>query len=260
MSDSRGRLIFIILLAAVFLLLPSCGIPNYFYTESSYYGTSNLNSKKENFEIHLNSRSGTDGDLSVFDDGPGLLLIYMTGNQSSQSTIFQSFKTQFAKDYIGSNGVGLTAGSVRLGDIFSSVTRDEKEYKTGAFALSGTTAVQAPTFTLDISERNESGNVKYYFRTSLDQTTGIIKLMYSTDSAFATSETIDLYRYDGSAFITDRNDLTEPPEDYNFTLDDIYNDSYYIHIFAAVTVQSKNFSNKFWSQLLYAGYVKVVLD
>lgn len=266
MHRDRRQLIPILALA-VFAVMASgisCGIPNYFYTKS--YGTEPLGSANHQFRLYMNSRSGTDGDLSMVTNGPGLLLAYYVSSSASlESNVKRAIENDFREKYVGSSGIGLTAGGTEIGEPLMQFSLNGASHTVGSFVkseLSGGKAPQNPPyFLLAMDERTVQGNIDYYFRLEIDSD-GLLTLSYDTDQndSFPVPENaIKLCRFNGQGFAVSAEALNEAGEsDYN-GVNSGAGPSYYIHVFAAMTVQNEGFSNKFWTSLMHAGYLTVDL-
>ncbi|MGP1419649.1 MAG: hypothetical protein ACTTJZ_07595 [Sphaerochaetaceae bacterium] len=216
----------------------------------------------------MNSRSGTDGDLSMVTNGPGLLLAYYVSSSASlEPDVKRAIEDDFRKTYLGSSGIGLTAGGTEIGEPLMQFSLNGASHTVGSFVseLSGGKAPQNPPyFLLAMDERTAQGNIDYYFRLEIDSD-GYLTLSYDTrqDDSFPVPENaIRLCRFNGQGFAVSAaalNELNEAGEsDYN-GVNSGAGPSYCIHVFAAMTVQNEGFSNRFWTNLMHAGYLTVDL-
>lgn len=267
MHRNRKQLIPILVLAAFAIIIIasgiSCGIPNYFYTKS--YGTAPLDSANHQFRLYMNSRSGTDGDLSMVTNGPGLLLAYYVSSSASlESNVKRAIEDDFRKKYVGSSGIGLAAGGTEIGEPLMQFSLNDASHTVGSFVSAelpgGKTSQNPPDFLLAMDERTAQGNIDYYFRLVIDSD-GYLTLSYDThqdDSFPVPGNAIRLCRFNGQGFAISAAALSEAIDDDDYSsVNSVIGSSYYIHVFAAMTVQSEGFSNKFWTTLMHAGYLTV---
>lgn len=265
MHRNRRQLIPILVLAifAVIASGVSCGIPNYFYTKN--YGTEPLNSANHQFRLYMNSASGTDGDLSMVSSGPGLLLAYYVSNSAFlESNVKRAIENDFRETHLGSNGIGLTAGGTEIDEPLMQFSLNDASHTVGSFVLespSGKTPQNPPDFLLAMDKRTTQGNVDYYFSLEIDSD-GFLILSYDADqddSFPVPRNSIKLCRFNGKGFAVSAAALNEAISDDDYNSVNSTGSSYYIHVFAAMTVQSEGFSNKFWTNLMHAGCLTVNL-
>lgn len=267
MHRNRKQLIPILMLAvfAVMASVISCGIPNYFYTKS--YGTEPLGSANHQFRLYMNSVSGTDGDLSMVTNGPGLLLAYYVSSSASlESNVKRAIEDDFREKYVGSSGIGLTAGGSEIGEPLMQFSLNGALHTVGSFVSEelsgGKTPQNPPYFLLAMDERTAQGNIDYYFRLEIDSD-GYLTLSYDThqDDSFPVPENaIRLCRFNEKRFAVSAAALNEAIDDDDYNgANSVTGSPYYIHVFAAMTVQNEGFSNKFWTNLMHAGYLTVDL-
>lgn len=250
MNKSRGKLILLSFLAALFLC--SCGIPSYFYTTDSYYGIN----KTESY-FYLNSRSDTDGDLNLVTDGPGMLVFYYIDNKESSVNLDSQFKTVFQ----GTNGIGITPGYISKGEPIISYTTDEKQFNVCAFTKDSGTVQKPKDFAYNLDYRQTDGNIKYWYSLDFNSTDKTMEMILSPDNVIDSSSVdkkIILKRFDGKSFLISQQDIrNSKDEDYSMISKD--NDFYYVHVFISLAFQEGNFSNKFWTDPFECGSYRVDL-
>ena len=208
-----------IVAASVFLwLAASCGIPTYL-TEVNAKITSNAD---PSFSIHYDSES-----VSKDSDQVGLLLLYYVGDStnSAKSSVNTQFKNKFRPTQYDGITVNVEADTPVL-----SYKSSDTNYEFYAFET-GSGVVQAPLYTYQIDDNPANYSVSFTYNSS--------------------SRTIDMVV---------RNSLLSVIAEETLSLHDDFEptlDNNYIHIWGAVSVQGKSYSNIYWSDLQYCASLQV---
>lgn len=164
--------------------------------------------------------NGTDRDLAAVKDGPGLFIGYTVFDSPTLSNT-NIIISEFSKKYGNSNSLGLNVVRPEAG---KSILNEVELY----------------SFTL---EKSQVSAWKYHY--DLDGYSSIVNRLNFTIK----DQSINV--------LDDYNDIC-------FTLNNtegkIFEDSDYVHIFAAFSCQStsnNNFSNLYWSDLTYLGCLQI---
>ena len=210
----------LVVAASVFLCLAaSCGIPTYL-TEVNAKITSNAD---PSFSIHYDSES-----VSKDTDRVGLLLLYYVEDSSANSAK-NLVNTQFNTKYRPTQYDGITV-NVEADTPVLSFKSSDSNYEFYAFET-GSGVVQAPLYTYQIDDNPANYSVSFEYEASTKNIEMKVK-----NSLLVDIETVTLSLHD----------------DFEPTLDNNY-----IHIFGAVSVQGKSYSNIYWSDLQYCASLQV---
>lgn len=224
MKTRRHSSIFTLMVASVFLtllaLLSSCGVPTYIVPTVEFTRISSEDQTTE-FKVSYSSDSSVSGSV----DKIGLLLVYYLDNSSGANSEKSRIPSNFKSTYVTSTNDGRVVYISDIDDPVVSYTYNSADYNAYAFSVDGS-AVAAPYYT-------------YLPFGGLDNTQSVnltLKLTY--DNSLKTVALED----------SDSNSTT-------LGFDSSFNPSskQYIRVFAAVSVQSENYSNIFWSDLKYVG-------
>lgn len=247
MRKGRKILIVILVLAAIFFI--SCGIPSYFYTTTSYYKTEQISGSDNQFKITVKSHEGSDGDLDLVEDGPGLFLFYYISQESNTTSMDSKIKAAFKEKFQGANYTGINPGNVSRGSAILSFNDSSEDFNwnIGAFCLDSQTVQSAPEFAYNLSNRTD-GNIVYYFKAQFNEATKCIDLVVSEDATFdGSDDSVTLYRYNGNSFLTSKAEINTKDDDYSALNSSLTSAVYYVHIFNSVSFQKGKFTNKFWT-------------
>ena len=221
---SRRRVSIILLIAAsVFLcLLTSCGIPTYIVPTVSFT-PGKKDSSSTTFSVSYK------GD-AVGDYGKvGLIILYYPDKAVVDSSDSSKIVSKFASNYKVSTYDGVVI-DVRENESLFEITTTQTESGTGsvyAFELDDR-AVESPTYTLSMSTTGDfSSSINLEFVD--DEGVGKIKMTVDGEEQ-STYLTID--------------------DDINLSM------TSYLNIYAALSVQSSQYSNIFWSSLSSVGTIK----
>ena len=221
---SRRRISIVLLIAAsVFLsLLASCGIPTYIVPTVSFTKGS-TSSASTTFSVSYK------GD-AVGDYGKvGLIIMYYPDKAVVDSSDSSKIVSKFASSYKVSTYDGVVIDVKKNEPVFD-ITTTQTESGTGsvyAFELDGR-AVESPTYTLSMSTTGDfSSSIKLEFVD--DEGVGKIRMTVDGEEQ-GTYLTID--------------------DDINLSM------TSYLNIYAAISVQSSQYSNIFWSSLSSIGTIK----
>lgn len=213
--------------ASVFLCLAllfscfGCGIPNYIIPTVSMV-TGSENGISTEFTLNYSSDSSVAGSK----DRIGLLLLYYIDDaaNSEKTRIPNNFKEK----YVTSDYDGVVVNLKSPDEPVVNYDYNGIEHKAYAFTLDGD-AVSAPYYV-------------YAQFGGLDNTASVslnIKLSYNSG--------------DKTVTLNDGTNNFKLGFDSSFTPEE----NRYIRIFAAVSVQSENYSNLYWSAMKYVGAIKL---
>ena len=221
---SRRRISIALLIAAsVFLcLLESCGIPTYIVPTVTFTkGTTS--SSSTTFTVAY--KGDAVGDYGIV----GLIIMYYPDKAVVDSSDSSKIVSKFSSNYKGSTYDGVVI-DVRDNEPVFDITTTQTESGTGyvyAFELNDR-AVESPAYTLAMSTAGDfSSSIKLEFVD--DEGVGKIKMSVDGEEQ-STYLTID--------------------DDINLSM------SSYLNIYAALSVQSSQYSNIFWSSLSSVGAIK----
>ena len=219
MKSRRHLTILLLLVASVFLCLVACGVPTYLIPDTAKITRISDDKTLMKFSVQYSAQSE---DPSK--DRVGLLLLYYLGDStnSASSSINNKFLTTYRPTKYDGYSINLSDDSTVL-----SYTYSEIKYDIYALEMFGE-HVNAPYYDLPIVN-----NPAYYtFELSYDDTARAISL--SCAEAPSLNRVFTLYE-------------DFPPLDTNT-----------LHIYAAISVQSTNYSNIYWSDLQYAGPISLI--
>ena len=275
---SKGTKLIVLVLASLFIFA-SCGVPTYFYLDDSEFITtaqSDTLTNQIDLEVTFSDSALTKISEKGVVDGPGLKFFYALSENPSTyivdgvtqlSTVVSSFNANFK----GSAGNGLLwSPGYTYAPGFYLYTNDSGKHNNfslhepdeftegliiGTFAISesGMDAFEfrkAPE--MDISlETLASMNLS--IKRVSDEPSGYAKLMIELGAV-----DLDVHSYKNETFPTSIDQLKEriagEPEflAYLANAQDLY-----IHIWVALYCSEGAFSNIFWSNLRYAGYIEL---
>ncbi len=222
------------MVASVFLtllvLLASCGVPTYIVPTVKFTQGSSAD-QTTSFTVSYSSDSSGSGCV----DKIGLLLVYYHDDSSNANSEKSRIPSNFKSTYITSTYDGRVVYLSDIDDPVVSYTNNDVEYNAYAFTLNGF-VVEAPYYTyLSTAGLDNTAD-------GLDNTADVtlnIELTYDNDEK--------------SVKLQDDSTLFYLGFDSNFNP----SENEYIRVFAAISVQSDNYSNLFWSPLTYVGAMQV---
>lgn len=227
MKTRRHSSITLLMVASVFLtllaLLTSCGVPTYIVPTVKFTQVSSAD-QTTSFTVSYSSDSSVAGSV----DKIGLLLVYYLDDSSNANSEKSRIPSNFKSTYITATNDGRVVYLSDIDDPVVNYTYNNVEYNAYAFTLNGS-VVEAPYYT-------------YLSTAGLDNTADVtlnIELTYDNDEK--------------SVKLQDDSTLFYLGFDSNFDP----SENEYIRVFAAISVQSDNFSNLFWSPLTYVGAMQV---
>jgi len=283
--QSKGITRIVLILASLFIF-PSCGIPTYFYLDESEFITTSQSDTVDNqinLEISLSDSALVKiSDKSVV-DGPGLKFFYALSKNpttyivdgvTQRSTVETSFNTNFkgsagngllwSPGYSNAPGFYLYTNDSAKTNVFSLHRPDEFTdcLLIGTFAMSefGSNAYEfrkAPA--MDISLENlpnlNPSTMNLSIRKGgVEDPEGFTDLLIELDSG-----DLDLQSYKMETFPTTVDTLRERIAEDSEFLSYLENaQDLYIHIWVALYCSEGAFSNIFWSNLRYAGYIELL--
>ena len=212
-------MIFIVAASVFLCLLASCGIPTYL-TEVNAKITSNAD---PSFSIHYDSESE-----SKDTDKVGLLLLYYVENSANSAK--NLVNTQFKNKFRPTQYDGITVNVEADTPVLSFKTSDDINYELYAFET-GSGVVQAPLYTYQIDDNPANYSVSFEYNSSSKTVNMVVK---NSLLAVIAEETLSLH------------------DDFEPSIENSY-----IHIFGAVSVQGKSYSNIYWSDLQYCASLQV---
>ena len=221
---SRRRISIVLLIAAsVFLcLLASCGIPTYIVPTVTFTKGSTSSASTTFTVTYKGDAVGDYGKV-------GLIIMYYPDKAVVDSSDSSKIVSKFASNYKVSTYDGVVI-DVRENEPVFEITTTQTESGTGyvyAFELDDR-AVESPTYTLSMSTTGDfSSSIKLEFVD--DEGVGKIKM------------TVD--GVEQSTYLTIDDDI-------NLSM------TSYLNIYAALSVQSSQYSNIFWSSLSNVGTIK----
>lgn len=205
-------------------LLSSCGVPTYIVPTVKFTPISSEDQTTE-FKVSYSSDSSVSGSV----DKIGLLLVYYLDDSSGANSEKSRIPSNFKSTYVTSTNDGRVVYISDIDDPVVSYTYNSADYNAYAFSVDGS-AVAAPYYT-------------YLPFGGLDNTQSVnltLKLTY--DNSLKTVALED----------SDSNSTT-------LGFDSSFNPSskQHIRVFAAVSVQSENYSNIYWSALTNVGDIVI---
>ena len=237
--------------SAFFLLITllfSCGIPTYFYVipkfsqgtgdSSNISGTFTFSDPYNNFSW---IETGT---------GPSVMLAYIVTSSPS----IPSFRSQFSSSYknkrANNNGVAVEEDALLTYDNGGYV------YKLHRFSDENFTVFDKPQYTAYDNNHNAL-TVKIILSKNADNFLNLT-ITDGNDSLpaypYTYSGSQSLARFDGSAFLDSYPNNTGDYPDYTILSEP---DGLFCHVYAAVNVSQGDFTNNFWTDLQYMGYIEL---
>ena len=219
---SRRHLSILLLVASVFLfLVSSCGIPTYLVPTTATISKGTYDESSNQLTFSVKYAADTE-DFSA--DHVGLLLLFyldsVGADTNNESNIKSKFSSQYKKSKYDGDFVAIKDNAPIL-----DYTVNEKQYKIYAFEINGQ-AVSNPNYTLEIIDNPASYS---------------ITLEYLKESINLTCDKLPGVEYKLGFY----DDFKIPDE----------NNNTYILVYGAISVQSSNYSNIYWSDLQYCGYI-----
>lgn len=281
--QSKGTKLIVLILTSLFIFT-SCGIPTYFYLDESEFITSVQSDTVEN-QVNLEIKLSDSALVKISDkdvvDGPGLKFFYALSNNSSTyiidgitqiNTVSSSFNTNFkgiagngliwSPDYASAPGFYLYTNESGKKNTFSLDRPDSitNGLVIGTFAISGTGLNdyeyrKAPE--MDISLEDELLPINIMIQKGDDDPIGYANLKIDINSG---EDLLDLQSYTSEfkKFPTNTDSLAElVSTDSDFlsylgTPQDLF-----LHVWVSLYCGKGGFTNKFWSNLRYAGYIEL---
>ena len=218
MKSRRHLTMLLLLVASVFLCLVSCGVPTYLIPDTTKI--TKISNDKTELKFRLQYSSPSDDPSK---DSVGLLLLYYLGDSTNSAS--SSINNKFLSAYRPSKYDGYT---INLSDNTTvlSYTYSEIKYDIYALEMDGV-HVNAPYYDMFIDDNPAT----YTITLSYDDTRREITLTCDEDETL--DRTFTLYE-------------NFPALDTNT-----------LHIYGAMSVQSSNYSNIYWSDLQYAGPISM---
>jgi hypothetical protein len=279
----KGTRIFVLVLASLFILI-SCGIPTYFYLDDSEVTWQSVPDTENNqftLTVTLNPSALAKISEKGVDAGPGLKFFYALSNSASTylldsitqiTTVSSRFNTNF-KGAAG-NGIPWTPG-YESAPGFYLYTNDSGTQNTfslerpdtgsdglviGTFSISETTIDEyefrkAPE--MDISLENGNSPIKLTIKRGEDSPDGYTDLL--VELVLQVPGNLDFRTYSNGRFPTNSATLAEVvAEDTEFLKYLLKGSQYlYVHIWASLFCGEGDFSNIYWSNLKYLGYIEL---
>lgn len=222
-------------------LLFSCGIPTYFYVTYSFSKPQSSNSVTGNFSF-----IDTHGNLSWIDPGtgPSLLLSYIV----TYSQTPPSFSSLFSSTYKRSNNNGIPVDD----DLMLTSESGAYIYRLHRFSDENGIEFSSPEY-VAYANTPSSPDLSVTLTKAGDN---YLDLSF-TSGNYSLSGSSRLARFDGKAFITDTQTIRDSASTYkDYTISDT-EQKMYCHVFAAVNVSQGDFTNNFWTDLQYMGYIEL---
>ncbi|MCF0261882.1 MAG: hypothetical protein HUK23_03100 [Sphaerochaetaceae bacterium] len=218
MKESRRYhcLFILVMIASVFLCLTSCGIPTYLIPKESISASTSTEANIINATFKYESDS-----ISPSQDRVGVLLLYRLSEVKKEYS--DKYISQFKSNFLISDYDG-TAISITDEPILIYKDSDN-EYPLYSFKIDNKN-ISAPDYHFLIKENPSTMQVSFNY----DKESKVINL--SELHSYITPVTLQLY------------------QDFDLPSDK------YLDIYAAISVQSKNYSNLYWSKLYYIGSVQ----
>jgi len=214
MKDRRHLTMLLLLVASVFLCLVSCGVPTYLIPDTTKITKISDSKDKIQFSVQYSAPSEDPSKDSV-----GLLLLYYLGDStnSASSSINSKFLSKYRPTKYDGSSIPLSDNTTVLSYTYSDISYD--------------------IYALEIN--SEHVNAPFY------------DLTIDDNPAYLTIE----LEYDEDARVIELRCAEDPTLDTVFTLYENFPalDTNTLHIYAAISVQSSNYSNIYWSDLQYAG-------
>lgn len=257
------------------IVLSSCGIPT-IANFDDFITVGTLSSSTDQFTISLDSTLG----YSFRSNSPGLLLMYNITDITSSSSIstytFDNTYGQtssgrpvnFNNDYNNETSTLKVQGAILNRTLPSNSTDSSENYHTALFPF-------VPESFNNYANITASGGYTYNLNSILSSNggTAVIKLEYNEvenciDMTVGQGDTIRLKRFNGNQFLS-YSDVIQSGSLNNTSSAEEYGDYWYfrndirtgdngirINIYAAVNIMG-NFSNLYWSNLKYVGYIDI---
>ena len=218
MKSRRHLTILLLLVASVFLCLVGCGVPTYLIPDTAKISKISEDKTTLRFSVQYGSQSDDPSKDSV-----GLLLLYYLGDStnSASSSINNKFLTTYRPSKYDGYSINLSDNTTVLSYTYSDIS-----YEIYAMEMFGS-HVNAPYYDMPMS----SSPVYYTIELSYDDDTRDISLSCAENPSL--NRVFTLYE-------------DFPPLDTNT-----------LHIYGAISVQSTNYSNIYWSDLQYAGPISL---
>lgn len=223
-------------------LLFSCGIPTYFYVNTSFSQGVGL---PEDTVSGTFTFPDTYGNLSWIDPGtgPSLMLAYIVTTSREEPTFSQSFGTTYKRT--SNNGIPVSE------DELLSYNNGDYLYRLHRFSDINNNQFNSPTYMA-----YASNPISADFKVTLTKDSDNYMVLSITDANGSSPPTYPyvltgankLARFNGEAFLTD---LSSQP-DYTILTNPT---DLYCHVYAAVNVSQGSFSNNFWTDLKYLGRI-----
>jgi len=277
--QSKGITRIVLILASLFIF-SSCGIPTYFYLDESEFITTSQSDTVENqinLEISLSDSALVKiSDKSVV-DGPGLKFFYALSKNPTTYIVdgvtqLNTVATSFNTNFKGSAGNGLLwSPGYASAPGFYLYTNDSA--KTNTFSLlkpeSVSQGLVVGTFSIsdagsddyefrkapemDISLENLIPAIEFVIKRGVEDPSGYTNITIDLDS-----DDLDMQSYKNMKFPINTTTLSAVISDEPVFLSNLENaQDLYIHIWVALYCSEGAFSNIFWSNLRYAGYIEL---
>ena len=218
MKDRRHLTMLILLVASVFLCLVACGVPTYLIPDTAKIARISNDKTEINFTVQYSAPSEDPSKDSV-----GLLILYYLGDSTNSAS--SSINGKFLNTYRPTKYDGI---SIPLSDNTTVLSYTYSDISYDIYALEvNSEHVNAPYYDLTLKNNPE---------------TLTIKLTYDDDLRVIFIECAE-----------------DPTLNRVFTLYENFPalDTNTLHIYAAISVQSTNYSNIYWSDLQYAGPISM---
>ena len=218
MKDRRHLTMLILLVASVFLCLVACGVPTYLIPDTAKIARISNDKTEINFTVQYSAPSEDPSKDSV-----GLLILYYLGDStnSASSSINGKFLNAYRPTKYDGISIPLSDNTTVLSYTYSDISYD-------IYALEiNSEHVNAPYYDLTLKDNPETLTIKLTY----DDDLRVIFLECAEDQTL--NRVFTLYE-------------NFPALDTNT-----------LHIYAAISVQSTNYSNIYWSDLQYAGPISM---
>lgn len=216
-SRHRALMILIIVLVSVFLF-SSCGEPTFCELKDIKI---TVPTNSNSFKI-----SGTDDDLSLIEEGPGLILCYyITDSVSNLSNITKKAVSVFKTN---SDPILFIESDSSIGQL-TGISGDSNTYTLYAFKNDSSTNPASPVYNLNLGQYVSGNTLSVEFKFNALAVDWNYKTFTITDS--------------------NSNQFT-----YYFSADDSIAEGTTIVVLAAITSGVGDFSNIYWSELKQVGY------
>ncbi len=221
MKGGRHLTVIALLVASVFLcLVTACGVPSYLVPDVASVSRDSYLMNVLDFKASYSAESANPSADKV-----GLILLYYRGDStnSAGSSVINTFNSKYRPSNYDGYPISVSSNTPLF-----KVTSGDVDYDVYGFDISYE-PVSAPYYTYGIADNP----AQYSFRMTYDDISRSVALDYENDTVVDKVLTL----YEGFPAL----------------------DTSYIHVFGAISVQSPNYSNIYWSKLQYIGPISAEL-